>query len=488
MSKLYSYRVFNDTAKPDQKTPDFSKMAINELKDEQTRLQTILDNLESVHNEGKPLTPDQSKEYKSALDRLEAVNAAFANSAEGLFQRRQAAQVVQNLAGASGLVVDLSRGINVTPQFEKDPKSGFESSNEFLKSVVNLYRNGKTEDRRLVHAINAVGDDEYSRGNWESAGVLIPRGFIDRILQTTAEDDFLTPRMTQIPMSAPIVDINARVDKNHSTSVTGGTVVYRTAETRTVSLTKDTFEKITLKASELNGASAVTRQLMQDSPISIPALIEASMKEAAKYKRMDELINGSGNGCPLGFLSSGNTAAIAVNRRSGQADATVLTGYNVLDMRKRVWGYDQAIWLANPDLYDRIATLHIESTNNAGILKFFYPGDLEMNNGKPDMLLGRPIYFTEFMPGIIASNDGSEIAEWNTGFLACVNMSQYLYGVRGTQTVDRSVHVRFLEREEIFLWTMQDDARPWWKTVLTPKNGVSTLSPFVYLTNTDTSG
>lgn len=486
MSLTKSYRVYNDATKPEK--VDLSKLTINELKDEQVRLTTILDNHEALHNEGKPLTADQTKEYKAALDRLEAVNEAFMQSAEGQFQRRKAAQAVQNLAGVSGLVVDLSKGISTRPQFENDPKLGFESSNEFLKSIVNLYRDRKTEDRRLICAINAVGDDEYSRGNWESAGVLIPRGFIDRILQTTAEDDFLTPRMTQIPMSAPIVDINARVDKNHSTSVTGGTVVYRTAETRTVSLTKDTFEKITLKASELNGASAVTRQLMQDSPISIPALIEASMREAAKYKRMDELINGSGNGCPLGFLNSGNTAAIAVNRRAGQADATVLTGYNVLDVRKRVWGYDQAIWLANPDLYDLIATLHIESTNNAGILKFFYPGDFGANDGKPDMLLGRPIYFTEFMPGITSSNDGNQISEWNTGFLACVNMSQYLYGVRGSQTMDRSVHVRFLEREELFLWTMQDDARPWWKTYITPKNGVTTLSPFVYLTNTDTSG
>ena len=71
--------------------------------------------------------------------------------------------------------------------------------------------------------------------------------------------------------------------------------------------------------------------------------------------------------------------------------------------------------------------------------------------------------------------------------LSCVNMSQYLYGELN-QEFNRSVHVRFSEREEVFQFVTSNDARPWWKTYLTPKKGVTTRSPFVTLTDTDVSG
>jgi len=284
-----------------------------------------------------------------------------------------------------------------------------------------------------------------------------------------------------VPMTTNSLDIPARVDKDHTTSVTGGTVAYRTAETKTVSLTKDQYEMVSLKLSELNVASAATRQIMQYSPISIAALIEQSQREAQQSKRMDEFLNGSGNGCPLGVLNVGNAALLEVDRTTGQADADILTGNDILLVRKRVYGYQNAVWIANIDLLEWVVKLCIESPNNAGVIKLFSP--MDPASGRPDMLLGRPIYFTEYAPGI-ATDDGATIDEWSTHFLSCINFSQYLYGARGNGTMDRSIHVRFLEREEMFLFTSEDDGRPWWKTVMTPKNGISTQSPFVTLTNT----
>ena len=100
----------------------------------------------------------------------------------------------------------------------------------------------------------------------------------------------------------------------------------------------------------------------------------------------------------------------------------------------------------------------------------------------PDTLLGRPVIYTEYINGI-SSGTGSDIADWGDNFISCVNPSQVYFGERGGETMDRSIHVRFLEREEVFLFTSQDDARPSWLTVLTPKNG-RTKSPFVTLSKT----
>ena len=220
---------------------------------------------------------------------------------------------------------------------------------------------------------------------------------------------------------------------------------------------------------------------MADSPISIAALIDAGMRQEARSYRIDELLNGNGIGRPLGMLNANNASLITVLREVGQSTSSIVNGMNILKMRQRVWGYDNAVWLCSLDLYPIIFTLCIESPNNAGVIKLFAPGT---GAGLPDTLLGRPVIWTEYMNGISSGNDGNVISEWNDNFLACVNPTQMLFGERGTQNVTRSIHVRFLEREEVFMFTSYDDARPWWKSTFQPKNGGLTQSPFVVLSKT----
>ena len=129
--------------------------------------------------------------------------------------------------------------------------------------------------------------------------------------------------------------------------------------------------------------------------------------------------------------------------------------------------------------------MHIESPNAAGIIKLYAPA----NGDVPETLLGRPIVWSDFMPGIY-QNTGTACTDYGTAtnvhYAACVNMSQYLHGSLYTEK-NQSVHVRFSEREEVFQFVMSDDARPWWLDKLTPKRGANTRSPFVALTNTSTA-
>lgn len=472
---------------------DFKKMTYNELKDLRTSLLPVINTFsERIENGEKLLTPEERETLNVHVTELELINSVIENSDAGLLERGRTATIPGNTNNIANVFNTLSGNVSVKPNVENDPRFGFSTDRDFLLSVVNAYQGGpealarnpeRIDDRLKAVVRNAVGDDEYSRGSWASAGVLIPDAMISRILSLTPEADFLTPRMTQIPMSVPTISIPARVDKNHSTSVTGGTRVYRTAETRTADKTKDVFELVKLEATEVVGESAATNMLMRYSPISIPALIESSMRLAAVDKRLDELINGQGNGTPLGFLNPANLALISVDRTAGQADTVIVSGRDIVRMSQRVWGYDNAIWIANWDLYEILSLVVHESPNNAGIVKMFSP----MTEGIGATLWGRPIFFTEYAPGIDSGQDGSQISEWATGFLSCVNMSQYLYGEL-YQEFNRSVHVRFSEREEVFQFVTSNDARPWWKTYLTPKKGVTTRSPFVTLTDTDVSG
>lgn len=471
----------------------FAKMSFNELKDARTTLTPIINSYSARVQDGtKPLSTEERELFNVAVTEMELINEAISASDGGLVERGSVATMAGNAANVANVFNTLTGNVHVKPNHENDARFGYApdeqgGGREFLYDVANAYKEGlnpeKINTRLRSVIINAVGDDEYARGNWGSAGVLIPDAMINRILSLTPEADFLTPRMTSIPMATPSISIPARVDKNHSTSVTGGTRVYRTSETRTANKTKDVFELVKLEATEIVGEAAATNMLMRYSPISIPALIESSMRLAAVDKRIDELINGQGNGTPLGFLNAANLSLISVDRTTGQADTVIVSGRDIVRMTQRVWGYDNAIWIANHDMYEILSLVCHESPNNAGIVKMFSP----LTEGAGPTLWGRPIFFTEYAPGITSGQDGSQISEWSSGMLSCVNMSQYLYGQLYTE-FNRSVHVRFSEREEVFQFVTSDDARPWWKTYLTPKKGVTTRSPFVTLTNTDVSG
>jgi HK97 family phage major capsid protein len=471
---------------------DFSKMSFNELKDARTAITPLVNGYSARVEEGQALKAEEREIFNTHVTELEFINEVINASDGGMVERAHIATMPSNVANVANVFHNLTGNVNVKPNHENDPRYGYApdeqgGGREFLYDVANAYKNDcnpeKINPRLRSIVCNAVGDDEYARGNWGSAGVLIPDAMINRILSLTPEADFLTPRMTQIPMATPSVSIPARVDKNHATSVTGGTRVYRTSETNTATKTKDVFELIKLEATEIVGEAAATNMLMKYSPISIPALIESSMRLAAVDKRIDELINGQGNGTPLGFLNAANLALLSVDRTAGQADAVIVSGRDIVRMTQRVWGYDNAIWIANHDMYEILSLVCHESPNNAGIVKMFSP----MNDGIGATLWGRPIFFTEYAPGITSGQDGNQISEWSSGMLSCVNMSQYLYGELYTE-FNRSVHVRFSEREEVFQFVTSNDARPWWKTTLTPKKGVTTRSPFVTLTNTDVSG
>ena len=43
------------------------------------------------------------------------------------------------------------------------------------------------------------------------------------------------------------------------------------------------------------------------------------------------------------------------------------------------------------------------------------------------------------------------------------------------------MHVKFIEEEQTFRWSLRTDGQPLWRTALTPYKGTNTLSPFVAL-------
>jgi hypothetical protein len=85
--------------------------------------------------------------------------------------------------------------------------------------------------------------------------------------------------VTSVPMTAPTVSFNARVDKNHATSVSGGFTVTRVRKRSTAHRAGMTFEQVTLDANEEFGLAYASERIINDSPQSFVAIIQAGMND-----------------------------------------------------------------------------------------------------------------------------------------------------------------------------------------------------------------
>jgi len=166
-------------------------------------------------------------------------------------------------------------------------------------------------------------------------------------------------------------------------------------------------------------------------------------------------------------MKTGSLITIALYLTSGaiSARAATITYTNVVQMRSQCWGYDKAIWLANHDAYPQLSKLSLP-IGIAGTAMY----TPSLREDRPDMLLGRPIIYTEYCKTIGTQGD-----------LILANWNEYLEGTYQPMQNAESVHVRFLNHERCWKFWIRNAGQPWWKSAITPAYSSSKLSPFIVL-------
>ena len=360
---------------------------------------------------------------------------------------------------------------------------GFRNARDFLSTVMKAYmRPDRAFDERLINyyepnaraAANgemvrkAVGSDEARVISDPYGGFLVPTTFTPDLLKIDPESDPIGGKTRTIPMASPTVKIPARVDKNHTSSVSGGLTVTRRPETVAGTASQMQFEQVVLEAHSLFGLSYATEELLNDSPISFAAILSAGFSDQFTYHLIKERLYGSGVGEFLGILTALDSSSlgptVSVAKETGQAADTIVYA-NVLNMRSRCWGYSKAVWIANHDTMPQLMLLN--QAVGTGGLPVWQPSAREDH---PDMLLGRPLIFSEY-----AKTLGDQ------GDIILANWGEYLEGTYQPLQNEESVHVRFVNHERTFKFWLRNAGQPWWKSALTPVYSSSKLSPFVVL-------
>lgn len=380
-------------------------------------------------------------------------------------------------------------GLQVRQRAEDDPKRGFGSHREFFVAVMDnsgLRDRADVADDRLQPLAVVDKDDKTSKGE---LAFMMPTGFGPRaavgsdeqggysdsvggfsvassrlpgLLQRGFEGDPTAGLTMNVPMATPSVEIMARTDSDHTTSVSGGFTVARRAETSAGSSSRMQLEMVGLKAAMLFGLAYATEEILQDSAITFAAMIDQGFRTQFGAAILNEKLRGLGGDQYVGVIGASGT--VSISKETNQAAATVVYD-NVLKMRARCWGYGQAVWLANHDCFPQLAKLALAI--GTGGVPVYQPSP---SVDRPDMLLGRPVVYSEFCETL-----------GTVGDLILGNWSQYLEGTYEPVQGAESIHVRFVNHERTFkLWTRNAGA-PWWRAALTPKKGSNTLSPFITL-------
>ncbi len=431
--------------------------------------------------------PKADADYQALL----AADVRYGEQAAAFAESEQAERVAKPVATQPGNG-DAPTVRGLKPRAEDDKARGFSHTREFFTAVMgNRFARSRDDvaDERLKplavfdkddkaaggemaflmpeaytpRSLRAtVGSDEQGEYDDRYGGFGLTTSRIPGMLQVGFEGDPTAGLTQSIPMQTTAVEIEARTDKNHTSSVSGGFTVARRAEAAAAAASRGQMELITLKAASLFGFNYTTEELLADSPQTVVALVQRGFETQFPAHMLNEKLRGTGGDQYQGVI--GAACTVSITKETGQAAATINYN-NTIKMAARCWGFGSAIWLANHDCRPQLSVLAVP-VGTGGTLVYQPSAQL----GFPDMLHGRPIYYTEFCATL-----------GTVGDLILANFSQYLDGLYQPLQSAESMHVRFVNHERAFKFWLRNAGAPWWRTALTPNQSTSTLSPFVAL-------
>lgn len=324
----------------------------------------------------------------------------------------------------------------------------------------NTHQTSEVRDR-IQRLINAAGTTEGAGG-----GFLVPESLRSSLQAAALENSVARPRARVIPMETnrvgfPIVD-----DTSHVSSVFGGIIGYWTPEGGGLTESEPTFGQIWLESNKLTTLSYVNNELLTDSGASFEAFANQAFPEALAFYEDDAFLNGSGVGQPKGVLNS--AAVIAVSRTT----SSKVKFADLVNMYARCLpsSLARAVWVISPDVLPQLLQLSFTGAGGTDVAPpLWLPGMQAF--GAPNMsLLGRPVIISEKVPALGAKSD-----------VSLIDFGHYMIGDRMHMTASSSPHYKFATDQTAFKIVARVDGRADLNSAITPKNGGSTLSPFVTL-------
>lgn len=419
------------------------------------------------------LTDEQAAQYEAFEKEADdlTVELSELQASEERDARRAKAESVRDFAKKSSRVTTPNRiggdGIGrVRPAVADDPKRGFRDFAQFVTRVTDSHANVRG-DEMLMQV--AAGTGMTSAVNTEG-GVLVPPAFSRSIwdrVRTRSNSllqycDVVTLDSGVESLTVPAIAESSRADGSRMGGIRG----YWKGELTALNSSRPAFREVKLTPNELYVFAYVSDKLLRQAPGTASQLLESGCADEISFKIGDAIINGDGNGKPVGIV--GHAATVSISKETGQAAATVLTA-NVRKMmgRMHVNWRDGAVWFVNQDVLPALETLQFE-VGTGGVPVMLPPGGL--SDSPYARLYGKPVIPIEYCPTL-----------GTVGDVILANLSAYAVAVRGSMDSAYSMHLKFDYAQTAYRVIFELDGQPWLNSAITPFKGSNTTSPILTL-------
>lgn len=434
----------------------------NELAEEIKALQARADQDE------RDLTDDEEQHMSDMLDEAERINAEIT-------RRTRIENVERDLQAPNGrrsAPEQVSNGAEPAPNPRQGPDVfvprnlgtwRFRNIGDYAIAVVNHSR-GRTDPRLTNAALSTVG----SEGVGADGGFLIPPDFRGEIMDKVGADTSLLSLMR--PLSTNSNHLILPVDESTPWGTTG-IQAYWESETAAMNQRKPVFESRTLTLHKLTALVNASDDLLSDAS-GLSSYISRKAPEMIDFKISLGLLQGSGNGQPLGVINAAST--VTQTKESSQQADTIL-GENVVNMygRMRAAAMSRAFWVMHPSVVQKLPLMSIMTTTaggtaNTGYLVYTPPNGLA--SAPFGSLMGRPIYISEATETI-----------GDLGDILLIDPDAYLSAVKGGLAQDTSMHLFFDQNATAFRFVMRIGGQPMFRSPIASRDGSFTTGGAVAL-------
>lgn len=395
--------------------------------------------------EGRILSDDEATAFDAKVTEFKRIEAEIGRRAE-------LEDITAKLAAPAPRVVEPAP---VRPSVISGFKAtagnqGFRDLGDFLNAVRNQSY-GKADPRLIANAVTTYGGEAVG----PDGGFAVPPDFKSTITQAWESDENLAQKFSPISTSANMVTLVADETTPHGTT---GIVGSWTDEAGATSPTKPVLRQINIVLRKVQALVHLSDEMLSDVP-AISSYVAAKMGAKLTALVSDAVMNGDGNGKPLGYMNS--PAKVSVTRdTASNVKAADVTGM-VARLRPNAFG--KAFWVCHTSVLPQIWTMTL------GQQPVYAPNYTVSPFGT---LLGRPIFVSEYSQVLGTSGD-----------IQLINPDGYGFAVKsdGISTAS-TIAFAFDQGLNSYRATMRVGGVPLLSAAIGRKNGSATLSDFVVLT------
>lgn len=301
---------------------------------------------------------------------------------------------IKRMERKEALEAEMNRPVS-TPIIEKPMKAADdEATGRKSKTYVKSFWNAMRQKIVTPDILNALQEGTDSEG-----GYLVPDEFEHTLVEALEQENIFR-------QLAHVIN-TASGDRKIPVVASKGTASW-VDEEGTITDSDDAFGQASIGAYKLGTLIKVSNELLNDSVFDLEAYISKEFARRIGNKEEDAFFNGNGTGKPVGIFNSTGGAQTGVTAASSSA----VTADEIIDLFYSLGSpyRKNAVWVLNDATVKAVRKLKDGNGN--------YLWQPALTSGTPDVLLGRPVYTSAYVPTIASGAKVIAFGDFNYYWIA----------------------------------------------------------------------